>query len=261
VSDLEAAVAVLSRRGWLSEQPADLRDLITGSLRPLRVSAGGTVYSQGDPPDGIYGLAAGQVKVSVIAADGTEVVGGIIVPGGWFGELSVFDGLPRPQSAIVTNNALLVRLPGALFKKITAAYPQYLPNFIQIMARNFRSSSIYRYEVLPAPASQRVVRLMLLLADEEIRGNAFRDIVLDIGQDHLAKIAGLSRQTVNRVLNELAKQDLVKCRYGRIVLCRRLLRTLGFPADGALCDSPPNSNHASTPARTSTRSSSRTNCF
>ena len=171
------------------------------------------------------------MKATLVAADGTEVVGGIIVPGGWFGELAVFDRLPRAQSAIVTHDALLVRLPRSLFEKITAASPQYLPNFTQIMARNFRHSNYYRYEVLPAPATQRVVRLMLLLADEEIRGNRYRNIVLDIRQDHLAKFAGLSRQTVNRILNDLARQDLVECRYGRIVLCPRLLRTSGFPSD------------------------------
>ena len=104
-----------SPRGWLAEQPNSLQLGIVAEAHLRHVQAGGAVYHQGDAPDGLYGLVSGSVKFTSSTVEGREVIAGILSTGGWFGELGLFDGLPRVHSAFVLRDAWLLCLPARAF--------------------------------------------------------------------------------------------------------------------------------------------------
>jgi CRP-like cAMP-binding protein len=213
----------LLRRGWLSEQEPDLQRLIARCAGAVRLQAGAAVFHQGDKPDGLYGIARGWVKFASFTAAGREVIGGVLTAGAWFGEVAAFDRLPRQQSALVSRDARLLHVPIAAFNEITAARPAYLHNFAGILSHNLRALIYYNNEVMPLPPRARLVQLLLLLVQEDLRAGASADVVVDVDQGQLANLATLSRQTVNTLLGELASAGLVDRRYGYIVLKRRLL--------------------------------------
>lgn len=224
---LPLATTILSRRGWLSEQPARLRATILESVRVRRFDSGGALFRHGEPPEGVFGLVSGRVKFRISTREGRELVQGLMGAGGWFGEVSLFDGEPRAQDAIALGQTVAVLFPVERFRAMTESHPEYLRNFAQIMTRNLRAMTTFAYEVASAPPSARIERLLGFLLQHELAQAHDSPVVLDVGQEVLAAVAGLSRQTVNRELNRLAASGVVECRYGRVVVDAGVLRRLG----------------------------------
>jgi len=220
------ATTILSRRGWLSEQPAELRATVLESARVRRFDNGDALFRHGELPEGVFGLVSGRVKFRTSTREGRELVQGLMGSGGWFGEVSLFDGEPRAQDAIALGQTVAVLFPIDRFRALTEAQPQYLRNFAQIMTRNIRAMTAFTYEVASAPPSARIERLLGFLLRHELAQADDSSVVLDVGQEVLAAVVGLSRQTVNRELNRLAVAGVVECRYGRVVVDAAVLRRL-----------------------------------
>lgn len=66
------------------------------------------------------------------------------------------------------------------------------------------------------PADRRVVNRLAELGQLYMRDDG--DVVIPLTQEELGMLAGTSRVTVNQVLNDLQKADLVKLARGRITL-------------------------------------------
>ena len=182
------------------------------------------MYLRGDAADGLYAVVGGRIKFRSCTTDGREVVVGAAGAGGWFGEVGMFDGLPRLHDAIALNPSIVVVLSVERFRQLTSAEPRMLANFAEIMTRNLRGLSYVTLEVSPEPPTERVLRLLALLVHDDMEQAQGRAVVLDVAQDLLASLAGLSRQTVNRELRKLAGTGALECRYGRVVVDTAFLR-------------------------------------
>ncbi len=71
---------------------------LTAEMRLLSFPEG-PIIKENDPPDGLYIIKSGMVRVSKAAGAGEiEAVLAILRPGNTFGELSLLDGEPRSAS-------------------------------------------------------------------------------------------------------------------------------------------------------------------
>ena len=64
------AEQVLSRQGWLARQPKAFQRLVFAESQLQQFESGASIYFQGDPPGGLYGLAAGAFGISIAPGDG-----------------------------------------------------------------------------------------------------------------------------------------------------------------------------------------------
>ncbi|TWB42731.1 Crp/Fnr family transcriptional regulator [Nitrospirillum pindoramense] len=213
--DKRAAAQVLEGRGWLAEQPADLRAEILARGRLRAYADGQAVYRGGDAPDGLYALVTGRMRLATVQEDGREVVILHAGPGHWFGEVSMVDGLPRGQTAVAKGDSLVLHLPGEAFARIVEADPRRWANFAGILSRHLRQATHYLGEVLALPTPQRTARLLALLCRLE-EGAGSGPVQLPLSQEDLAGMLGLSRQTANRALGRLEGAGLVRRGYGGI---------------------------------------------
>lgn len=63
--EIKALTTILCSTGWLSDQQDGFQQWILASANWTRIKPDGIVYLAGDEPDGLYGLAAGAVDLSV----------------------------------------------------------------------------------------------------------------------------------------------------------------------------------------------------
>lgn len=213
--DKRNAAAVLETRGWLAEQPADLRAEILARGRLRAYADGQAVYRGGDAPDGLYALVAGRMRLATVQEDGREVVILHAGPGHWFGEVSMVDGLPRGQTAVARGESVVLHLPAEAFARIVEADPRRWAHFAGILSRHLRQATHYLGEVLALPTPQRTARLLALLCRLE-EGAGSGPVLLPLSQEDLAGMLGLSRQTANRALRRLEAAGLVRRGYGGV---------------------------------------------
>src|SRR5688500_20328275 len=89
------------------------------SARERSYPKGSVIVFEDDPGDAMYLVAAGQVKVVLIAEDGREVILSVLGEGSCFGEMSVIDEEPRSAHVITREGSnLLVLRRGGLHARL-----------------------------------------------------------------------------------------------------------------------------------------------
>lgn len=86
-----------------------------GDLSVRRVRNGATVFSQGDPADGMYVVLSGRVRVFT-TIDGHETTLSVLNEGDFFGEMSLLTHKPRSASAAAVGDVELRRVSEAEFE-------------------------------------------------------------------------------------------------------------------------------------------------
>lgn len=213
----DRAAEFLCREGWLKSQPEDFRSGVLRRGNILRMSAGATVFHQGDePPSGIYAVLEGNLLGFHYLGEDEKLLLWTIAAGAWFGEAVLFDRAPRPFEVSAATDASLFFLPVAGFNDLVSADPRnYLP-FALLLTANLRSN--FRGLVnARLSARERAARTFLRLARAHGRP-ASAAIALDIhlSQSDIASLVGVSRQYMNELLADWQKEGVIEMTGGFI---------------------------------------------
>jgi CRP/FNR family cyclic AMP-dependent transcriptional regulator len=84
---------------WFSRLSQPLRNAILSRAVVKRLSDGAPLASRGTPPENWCGVARGAVRISSVSLSGKQVTLTYAEPGTWFGDIALFDGLPRTHDA------------------------------------------------------------------------------------------------------------------------------------------------------------------
>lgn len=171
---------------------------------------GETIFHQGSLGSVMYGIVSGQVRIFTVSEAGQELSVTILRAGDFFGELALLDGLPRSASAVAMCRTTALLLHRAAFLDAIATHPPIAVSILEAMAARLRQSTNHADMLGTGTATQRITRQLLLLAKRYGRneGNSIR-IDLRLTQDDLASLAGVTRETANRVLASLREQRFI----------------------------------------------------
>lgn len=202
--------ATLRRGAWFRDLPAALAHALLVAARPRVLVAGERLFARGDAPDGVFAVVDGRVRVGSVSASGREAILAMAEAPQWFGEIALFDGLPRTHDAVAETDTRLLHVDLATLHALLAANPRYWQSFGSLLAQRVRQAFEAIEEAALLPPLARVARRLVLIA-----GNfgAFDDRsrrVIDLPQDRLAMMLSMSRQTVNQLLGELAAGGAIR---------------------------------------------------
>lgn len=99
---------------------------------------GHQIFQVGEPGDSLYIIRSGQVEIFVKDNTGNRLVLEIEGPGHYFGELSLLDKGPRTASAVVTENAELLRLDRDDLEAFLRKTPAAALDMLTVMGRRMR---------------------------------------------------------------------------------------------------------------------------
>lgn len=192
--------------------PAQKRALL-GECQPRNFRTAKDILWQGEVTEGFYLVEHGQVEVTYIDHQGNSIIVHIAGPGEVLGEIEALSGKPCAASCkALADTRLLYCTAAQLLKHIPAEI--LVVNLASVLhdrlLRDNRQRSIDHF----LTADQRICLYLLQFttaAQPDLR----------INQTDLAALAGCSRQTVNRKLNELRLRDVIEISRGRV---RVLLR-------------------------------------
>ncbi|QQD18657.1 Crp/Fnr family transcriptional regulator [Spongiibacter nanhainus] len=200
--------------------PEAVEELLT-IARTQRLGDGELLYAQGDEGDAMYGILSGSVRLSNHTSDGRELLVMQVERGDWIGEVSLFDGLPRSQTARALGHCEILVLDGKPLQALLDAEPGLYRHFIPMLCRKLRLALSYVEGVSLYSLPERLRQRLLELG--EFYGQADGDngtlIDLHLPQEDLAKMLAVSRQAVSRELKKLEAEGLIRLAYGKLWLC------------------------------------------
>ncbi|MDG9979728.1 Crp/Fnr family transcriptional regulator [Pseudomonas sp. ALS1279] len=204
----------LSQGHWFAALPQALRHTLLDMAQVQRLDAGQRLFRRGDKPSGLYAVVEGAVRVGAVSETGKEALLTLVEPPYWFGEISLFDGLPRTHDAFADSASTLLLLPQAGLLALLEREPQHWRDFALLMSHKLRLAFIALEDMSLLPAAPRLARRLLLIAENYGESEPRR--VLHLAQEQLALMLSLSRQTTNQILKELQAQGVVQLTYGEI---------------------------------------------
>ena len=97
----------LSRATWFASIPVELQTVVFENMRCRHFDAGHLLHGKGDEGVGFYGVCEGRIRVMNTGNDGKALLLALLGPGTWFGEISLFDDLPRTHDSYCDVRASL----------------------------------------------------------------------------------------------------------------------------------------------------------
>jgi len=183
---------------------------------------GATIFSTGDPADGIYGVIAGQVQVSAWTCNHDEIILQAYGSGRIFGMLSAVDGLPRCATARAAPAAEVFVICRDHFLRLLAADPLLLMSLVNVLCNSQRLAAqmiIQEYAQRRVPA--RLAHRILELTERRASSRTGLNDSLEITQSDLAKFVFASRQVVNHFLGKWTRDGWISVSRGRLCVVDR----------------------------------------
>lgn len=210
---------ILSQNAWFASLPTSLADklLEKGKLRVLQDQQ--LLHQKNDPPDGFYCVVTGRIRISNFTVEGKELVLTWVQSGHWFGEISLIDGQPRTHDAHAEDTTTIFIIANSVFEQLFISHPDWSKHIMRLLCQRVRATfSLIDETGCLSLKGQLCKRLSLMQQGLEEQQKQSLAVELTISQDTLAQLINSSRQTVNKILQCLQTDKVIRLHYGKIVI-------------------------------------------
>jgi CRP/FNR family transcriptional regulator, cyclic AMP receptor protein len=204
-----AAQSFLTRQTWFALLPSNWQARLLETCTTVSAKKGQVVMPAGSPVDGWYAVLSGLVKLESSTPDGRTSTFLGVPDGEWFGEGSALKAEGRRYSVIALRDTVLLRLPLVEFEALktsSLAFNQYLVNHL-----NHRLGQAMA--IIEADRSRSPEQRVALYLSGVFWGKSHR---VNLSQEELGNLCGLSRQTVNKVLGAMQSEGILTLNFSQI---------------------------------------------
>jgi CRP/FNR family cyclic AMP-dependent transcriptional regulator len=197
----------LSEAHWLELLPL---------CRLRRLARGSVLLAQGQPTPALFGMLAGEIEIRFTTVNGDTSVVEHVPAGRLFGLSSFASGLPSTYEALATRPTRVVAFGPAAYEYLM----EQVPGFARALMREFAQRHHGALRLLEASRHRSAIERLSLGLEQLLRtgrggqtdAQGWRFVRTT--QAELAALAGLSRQTVNELIGQLAAQKRLRSGYG-----------------------------------------------
>lgn len=192
----------------------DVRRLLSIARR-RRFSRHEVVFHRDDPGDSLHLVNKGRFAIRIMTPLGDTVTIGVRGPGDSFGEMAlVTEGMRRSATVAALEEAETFAVYLAAFEQLRKEHPSVNQVLIAFLAEEVRRQNELVLEALYIPVERRILRRLAELA--ELYGG--EESVIPLTQEELAEMAGTTRSTVNRVLQDEQQRGTLELKRGRTIV-------------------------------------------
>lgn len=211
-----AQLSTLQSDHWFGQLPATLSQWLLEQAQLKALPDGQPLFFRGDPADGIYAVLSGGLRVAGVGHDGKEALLSLLTPPLWFGEISLFDRLPRTHDVHAQGDTQLLFVRMADLDALLAQEPLWWQQFGVLMSFKTRLFMINMEDMALLSPEGRLARRLFWMAQSSVQVQADGRVRLLVNQTNLAAMLSMSRQTANRGLMSLQQQGVLVVSYGGI---------------------------------------------
>jgi CRP-like cAMP-binding protein len=209
----KALSSILCGKGWLSVQQVEFQQWLIAAASWRHIRPDGVVYMAGDEPDGLYGLAAGALDLSVPIMGSEPVSVSRGEPGFWIGESAILAGTRRTLSVCALQPSTLAFVPRSKLIAGLKQRPDWWQPFYELSHANATLAINLLAEVLALSPRARIARLLLRAGNDAG--------IISGRKEDLGRLIGLPRSSFNRELKHFFAEGIIESGYTSIRILRR----------------------------------------
>ena len=207
---------LLAASAWFPLLDSGAQARVRDELREVDVPQGGALCRLGDTPLHWYGAIEGLLKWTVTSGDGRSVTLGGLSAGSWFGEGTLLRGSPRTADIIALRPSRVALMPMETFEWLHSterSFDHFLLRQINERLHWFLGNFTAHHLL---DTDSQVARALAGLFHPWLHPGS--DPHLQVSQEEIANLSGVSRQRCNAALKRLQAAGLLEIEYGGITV-------------------------------------------
>ena len=184
------------------------------------------IFSVGDPPDAMYLIESGRVKVSLLSDEGEEKIVGIYRKGEVVGEVCLCKRGPRENQAVALETVKVTSFRVHELLRVLKGNPDTIFSLLMVFCARIHDCQQQLASLAFDEVRGRLAKEMLRLS-ELPEGKPKKDpLELPVRLTHheLANLVSTTRDNVTRIMNEFRRDGLIDYRRERISIFPDRLR-------------------------------------
>lgn len=201
--------------------PPEIETRLRKALNVRSFQAGETIFLQGAPPNAVYLVANGRVKIDRVTQEGHESILCMRGSGDYFCPVPILDGGEHFGRAVAVTGVTLFWVERDEFMEIC----QESPELLAVVQGDCLFEVRHLLHRLEAFAFRNVRERLAITLLNETRRRGTKDTPasqLEITQQELAGLVGATRESVSRTLKQMEHQGIVTLGRGRITIENRI---------------------------------------
>jgi CRP-like cAMP-binding protein len=183
-------------------------------LRTLTVRRGHTLYAAGEPAEHLLVLRSGRAHVFLVTEEGKKVVIETVPAPSLLGEAVLSAGRVHETYAEAAEEAEVLMVERASVEALLRSQPELAVRLLEAVAQRLLTTAQRLEDRLVKAVPARLARALLQLVPAP-EYEAF-----PIKQSEIAEVAGTSRETATRVLNQFEADGIIALGRTRVRLLR-----------------------------------------
>jgi CRP/FNR family cyclic AMP-dependent transcriptional regulator len=198
------------------------KDALLSRARLRRFGAGETIFLMGSPGDSMMAVLNGNVRISVPAVDGREIVLAILHENEVFGEIAMLDGKERTADARAMTPCTLAILERRDVLAFMDRHPSAWLRLVEVLCERMRRTDLHIAEVALLQLPIRLAKALLRMSDlEPITSVGRKNATIQLSQRELGNLVGAARESVNKCLREWQRAGIVRIESSLITIADR----------------------------------------
>jgi CRP/FNR family transcriptional regulator, cyclic AMP receptor protein len=206
-----SASRFIATQPWFASVPAAMQERLRAEVQAVQGEKGDVMLPAGSAVNGWYAVLSGLVMLQSPTSHRRSSAFIGVPDGDWFGEGSALKPEARRYNVVALRPTTLLCLPLPLFatlRESSMAFNQFL--VLHLNMRLGQAMTIIEAGRTQSPEHRVALYLSRLFWPSTRR--------LNLTQDELGQLVGLSRQTVNKVLRALEVIGIVSLDFGRVAI-------------------------------------------
>ncbi|MDF1507409.1 Crp/Fnr family transcriptional regulator [Robertmurraya sp. DFI.2.37] len=201
-------------------QSVEIKEMLTLTDRRFKMTKGTFLYQEGMTANEVYIIISGKIQISKISADGRELSLRICSTNDICGELSIFTHSPKYMlNALVIDDAEIAAVKKDTLEKEMLRNGSLAFEFMKWMSDHSRKTQTkFRDLVLNGKKGALYSTLIRMTNSYGVHLSDGILIDLPLTNQELANFCGTSRESTNRILNELKRENIISVAKGKIVI-------------------------------------------
>ncbi|TCN27903.1 Crp/Fnr family transcriptional regulator [Mesobacillus foraminis] len=198
----------------------EIKELLQFADRTIHAKKGTYLFQEGMEAEELYLILSGKVQISKVTQDGRELALRICGQNDLCGELTLFTEDPKYLlSALLLEDGEIVAIRKDVIEREIFQNPALAFEFMKWMSDHFRKTQTkFRDLVLNGKKGALFSTLIRMTNSYGIRRQDGILIDLPLTNQELANFCGTSRESINRILNELKREKIISIHKGRIIV-------------------------------------------
>lgn len=195
----------------LEELPNEEKNDLLQQGKVLKLAKKSILYSEGEPPKGIYILLKGKVKVSQLNFDGSVQILFIFGAGEIFGHRAILGNDKQPVSATALEDCEVLFVEKEQFLNLVKSSTRFSLQIMQSISHEF-TVLVNRINIFAQRGIKERLALFLLILNEtyKIPGQLSEEAEIMINRNDLASYIGTSVENLVRTLKMFKDSNFIR---------------------------------------------------